>query len=71
MAQQASPKVTGQTELLRTQLTAKSSDGQKHTFRLLKAVVDFLEFGAVFGAALQRSEQIAIAFLRSPPCNIL
>src|SRR5208337_2777774 len=35
--------------------------GEKHAFRLLVAVVGFSHFEAVFYAALERSEQIAVS----------
>ena len=65
MAQQARPKVTGQTEFLRIQLTAKVERGEKDAFRLLEAVADFVEFDAVLCAALESSEEIVVPLCRN------
>ena len=71
MAQQARPNVTGHTELLRTQFTAKSRVVSNTPSGCFEAVVDFLQFGAIFGAAFERSKKIAVAFLDSPHTGIL
>src|SRR5579863_3279755 len=45
--------------------------GEKYAFRLLETVVDFLQFGAILGAAFKRAEQVTIAFLKRPHNSIL